>query len=76
MVCAEVWLIRNRGRYPSWTAWWDTENAPVMTAWEAMTVAAVASSTIGSRPHSGTSRKNGLLIAPAGSSRTSAPCPR
>ena len=49
------------------------ECAAVITAWEAMTVAAVASNTIGSRPQSGTSRKNGLLIAPAGRSRTRAP---
>ena len=39
----------------------------VITAWEAITVAAVASNTIGSRPQSGTRRKNGLLIAPWGS---------
>jgi hypothetical protein len=31
----------------------------VITAWEAITVAAVASSTIGNRAHSGGSRKKG-----------------
>ena len=35
----------------------------MITAWEAMTVAAVASRTIGSRAQSGTSRKNGLLMS-------------
>ena len=52
-----------------------TEYAPVITAWEAITVAAVASSTIGHRPQWGTSRKNGLLML-SGLSRISAPCPR
>ena len=47
----------------------------MITAWDAMTVAAVASTTIGNRPHSGTSRKNGLLMLPTGSPRTSAPWP-
>src|SRR5438874_5372638 len=42
---AEVCFVRSRGRYPSWTAWCATENAPVITAWDAITVAAVASST-------------------------------
>ena len=68
--------IRSLGRYPSLAACEATENAPVMTAWDAMTVAAVASTTIGNRPHSGTSRKNGLLMLLAGSSRMSAPWPR
>jgi hypothetical protein len=48
---------------------------PVITACEAITVAAVASRTIGHRAHSGTSTKNGLLTL-AGSSRISAPWPR
>ena len=47
-----------------------------MTAWEAMTVAAVARITMGTRPQPGTSRKKGLLIARTGSARTRAPCPR
>ena len=33
----------------------------MITAWEAMTVAAVASSTIGNRAQPGASRKNGAL---------------
>ena len=68
-------MIRSLGRYPSFAACDATENAPVMTAWDAMTVAAVASRTIGSGPQSGTSRKNGLLMS-AGSPRIKAPWPR
>jgi len=64
-----------RGRKPSETAWRVTENAPEITACEAITVAAVASTTIGIRLQSGKSRKNGLSIA-FGSPRISAPCPR
>ena len=52
-----------RGRKPSCTAWRVTENAPEITAWEAITVATVASTTIGSCAQSGISRKNGLSIA-------------
>jgi hypothetical protein len=36
-----------RGSRPNWTACWVTEKAPVMTAWEAMTVAAVARPSMG-----------------------------
>jgi hypothetical protein len=64
-----------RGRKPSCTACRVTENAPEITACEAMIVATVASSTIGTRPQSGISRKNGLAIA-FGSWRISAHCPR
>lgn len=46
----------------------------MITAWEAITVAAVASRTIGRRAQLGASRKNGLLMC-AGSSRISAPWP-
>ena len=46
-----------------------------MTAWLAITVAAVASTTIGNSAQSGDSRKNGFSIA-FGSASTSAPCPR
>jgi hypothetical protein len=46
-----------------------------MTAWEAMTVAAAARNTIGSRAQPGASRKNGLLMV-LGSPRISAPWPR
>ena len=45
-----------RGRKPSCTAWRVTENAPEITACEAITVATVASTIIGIRPHSGISR--------------------
>ena len=51
-----------------------TENAPEMTACEAITVATVASPIIGIRPQCGTSRKNGLSIA-FGARRMSAPWP-
>ena len=45
-----------RGRKPSCTAWRVTENAPEMTACEAITVATVASPIIGIRPQCGISR--------------------
>ena len=45
-----------RGRYPSWMAWRVTENAPEMTACDAITVATVAITTMASRRRSGTSR--------------------
>ena len=35
-----------RGRKPSCIACWVTEKAPEMTAWDAITVATVASTTI------------------------------
>ena len=63
-----------RGRKPSWTAWRVTEKAPEMTACEAITVAIVASTTIGMRLQSGNSRKNGFSIA-LGVCRISAPWP-
>src|ERR1700744_2546119 len=75
IVSSEVGTIRSRGRYPSWTAWRATENAPVITAWDAITVAAVARNTSGQRPQVGTRRKNGLLMF-VESSRISAPWPR
>ncbi len=46
-----------------------------MTAWLAITVAAVASATIGISAQSGNIRKNGFSIA-LGSAISSAPCPR
>ena len=46
-----------------------------MTACEAMTVAAVASTTIGNRAQLGSSRKNGLVRL-AGSRRMSPACAR
>ncbi len=39
--------MSSRGSRPSWTACCVTEKAPVMTAWLAITVAAVASSSMG-----------------------------
>ena len=59
-------------------AWRATENAPVITAWEAMTVAAVASTTSGISAQVGTSRKNGARTAPSGpgSASNSAPWPK
>ena len=63
------------GRNRSCTAWWVTENAPEITACEAITAAAVASTTIGICAQPGTSRKNGLSAAP-GSDSSSAPWPK
>ena len=37
----EVWTISSRGSNPSWIAWLASEKAPVITAWLAITVAAV-----------------------------------
>jgi len=51
------------------------EKAPEIIAWLAITVAIVASSTIGRCDQSGPSRKNGFWIA-AGSSIISAPWPK
>ncbi|HEY7101458.1 MAG TPA: hypothetical protein VH573_07445 [Mycobacteriales bacterium] len=53
----------SRGSRPRPIACRDTENAPEITAWEAMTVAAVANSTIGSWAQVGNSRKNGFALA-------------
>ena len=50
---------------PSWIAWWVIENAPEITAWLAMNVAAVASSTSGRRSISGARKKKGFLMASA-----------
>ena len=44
-----------------------------MTAWDAITVAAVASRTMASRPQDGTSRKNGLARHPEDAARIRAP---
>ena len=46
-VLAEVCTMFMRGRKPSWIACRVIEYAPEMVAWEAITVAAVASATIG-----------------------------
>ena len=55
-------------------ACWVSEKAPLSTACEAMTVAMVASSTIGSSAQPGKSRKNGFSIE-AGLSSTRAAWP-
>ena len=52
-----------RGRKPSCIACWVTENAPEITACEAITVATVASTTSSTGCPRGTSRKNGFAIA-------------
>jgi hypothetical protein len=64
-----------RGRRPSWIACRAREKAPVITAWLAMTVAAVARMTTGSSAHSGNIKKNGFSRV-EGSARTSAACPK
>ena len=51
-----------------------TEKAPEITACEAITVATVASTTIGTRPQCGISRKKGLEIV-LGSPTISEPWP-
>ena len=53
----------------------DTENAPEITACEAMTVAAAARMTNGNVAHDGARWKNGLAMV-AGSRKIIAPCPR
>jgi len=73
--CSEVCLTASGGSSPSCIAWRDRLNAPEMTAWLAMTVARVASTTIGSRDQAGNSRKNGFADAP-GWLRMRAACPR
>ena len=65
----------NWGRTPSCTAWRLTLNAPEMTACEAMTVATVASRTMGIRAQPGRMRKNGFSTA-VERCRMSAPWPR
>jgi len=52
-----------------------TLNAPEITDCEAITVATVASTTMGSCAHPGRIKKNGLVTA-AGVCRISAPCPK
>ena len=68
-------LTTRRGRKPSRIAWRVTENAPLITACDAMIAATVERITIGIRAQSGNSRKNGLAVA-AGFSMISAPWPR
>lgn len=56
---SDVCRTLSRGMRPRCRACCDTEKAPEMTAWEAMTVAIVASTTIGSTSGWGARRKNG-----------------
>ncbi|MNW21321.1 hypothetical protein D3C71_2221690 [compost metagenome] len=64
---------------PSWIACWVSEKAPEITAWLAMMVARIASSTTGIRHVSGIIRKKGSWMmpsrAPISASSTIAPCP-
>jgi len=64
-----------RGRKPSWMVCLVAEKAPEMSACEAITVAAVASTTRGKSAQSGVIMKNGLATAEASAS-TSAPWPK
>ena len=64
-----------RGNSPSDIACWAIEKAPVMTACEAITVTAVASSTSGITSQPCTIRKNGLVTA-SGCEMMKAPWPR
>ncbi len=61
---SDVCTTRTRGRKPSWTAWRTTENAPLITAWDAITEVSVARTTSGSWAQVGASRKNGLRASP------------
>ena len=76
MMRFDVCRIVIRGRKPSWITCWVTENAPEITACEAITVATVASTTIAFWPlwPPGTSRKNGFTMS-RGWARISAPWP-
>jgi hypothetical protein len=53
VLVSDVKRISMRGRKPRLMPWRISENAPVMTAWLAMMVAAVARSTAGSSAHFG-----------------------
>ncbi len=63
-----------RGRKPSWIACLVIENAPEITACDAMTAATAANATIGNTQVDGNMRKNGFSIAP-GLRISSAPWP-
>ncbi len=52
----DVWITFRRGRNCIWIACAVTENAPVMADWLAITVAAVARTRSGHKPHPGASR--------------------
>ena len=72
---SDVCSTRMRGRKPSCIAWLVIEYTPEITACDAITVAAVESTTIGSSAQSGKSLKNGFSIA-SGCAASSAPWPR
>ena len=76
MIFFDVCRMLIRGRNPSWITCCVTENAPEMTACDAITVAMVASTTIAFWPvcPPGTRKKNGFTIV-AGCARISAPWP-
>ena len=66
----------SRGIRPSWTAWRESENTPVMSACEAMTVAAVDRMTMKSANEGfGAIEKKGSDAA-SGSLMTTAAWPR
>jgi hypothetical protein len=65
----------SRGRSPERLACRVTENAPEITAWEAITVARAANTTNGIRAQPGARWKNGLSMGD-GSRRIIAPIPR
>ena len=50
---SDVCWMEKRGNRPSCMAWRVSENAPVITAWLAITVATVARHTIGISAHLG-----------------------
>ena len=66
-----------RGRNPSWITCWVTENAPEITAWEAITVATVASTTIAFWPGlpAGDEEEERVHDRASGARRISAPWP-
>src|ERR1700680_3018225 len=57
--CVDVWTMGTRGKKPSCTACLVIENAPEITAWDAMMVAAVARMTSGKSAQPGADSKNG-----------------
>src|SRR5271170_4715265 len=67
--------MRRRGNSPRLTACVVTEKTPDMTAWDAMTVAAVASSTKGHNDHAGGDQQSllpdgtGMVVVALGAAR-------
>ncbi len=64
-----------RGKKPNWMVCLVAENAPEISACDAITVAAVANTTMGISDHAGSMRKNGFSAA-AGLAKTRAPWPK